>query len=417
MDISENPGENPTTAMSLFGSAQHGGDFPVLKAFQEYIDAEQAKARKRMLGLSIFFVVLLSIVVVTFTLIVIGVINRNQTLSDRLLDVALRQQAAPVQPQPQPVVNVQPAPVAPQPDLKSDLKPVLEKIEQLASAVANQTRQPQPIIQPVMQPMPIIQPTPTVMPAKVDDSAAQAEAARLREELKREKEKMEMERKKLKEAQRQAEVEAHRRRLYPEYYAKKDAEAQAQKQKGNPPLPAVASPSHSSAPKTTTAKIPSQTAESESIGFKPRDYSARATDDDDARIEALAQEVRRRQAAEAKQKKAAADAAEAAQRAAAAEAAAKKSQAEAAEAERKKAAADAEKKKATAAAAEADSRKAAALAAKKQADAIVAEAEREKAEYQRAKAEARMKANAAETLTVKTKDADSVPWIIQRLND
>lgn len=412
MDISENPGENPTTAMSLFGSAQNGGDFPVLKAFQEYIDAEQAKARKRMLGLSIFFVVLLSIVVVTFTLIVVGVINRNQTLSDRLLDVALRQQAASVQPQPQPVVNVQPAPV-PQPDLKSDLKPVLEKIEQLASAVANQVRQPQPIIQPVMQPMPIIQPAPAVTPAKADDTAVQAEAARLREELKREKEKMEIERKKLKEAQRQAEVEAHRRRLYPEYYAKKDAEAQAQKQKGTA-LPVVVSPSQT-ARKTTPVKVPSKASEAENI--KPRDYSARATDDDDARIEALAQEVRRRQAAEAKQKKAAADAAEAAQRAAAANAAAKKSQAEAAEAERKKAAADAEKKKASAAAAEADSRKAAALAAKKQADAIVAEAEREKAEYKRAKAEAQMKANAAETLTVKTKDADSVPWIIQRLND
>ena len=45
-----------------------------------------------MLGLSIFFIVLLTIVVVTFTLVVIGVINRNQSLSDRLLEFALRQQ-------------------------------------------------------------------------------------------------------------------------------------------------------------------------------------------------------------------------------------------------------------------------------------------------------------------------------------
>ena len=95
------------TAVSIFGQAQGMNDFPVLKAFQEYIDAEQTKARRRMLGLSIFFVVLLAIVVVTFTLIVLGVINRNQTLSDRLLELAMQKQ------QPQ-VVNPPPAAV-PQP--------------------------------------------------------------------------------------------------------------------------------------------------------------------------------------------------------------------------------------------------------------------------------------------------------------
>ena len=90
-DISE-PHETSSTAnaVSLFGQSGGVNDFPVLKAFQEYIDAEQAKARKRMLGLSVFFILLLIVVVITFTLVITSVIGRNQQLSDRLLDIALR---------------------------------------------------------------------------------------------------------------------------------------------------------------------------------------------------------------------------------------------------------------------------------------------------------------------------------------
>ena len=75
--------DNP---LSIVPSEGASNEFPVLKAFQEYIDAEQAKARKRMLGLSVFFIVLLFVVVVTFVLILTTVLNRNQSLSDRLLD-------------------------------------------------------------------------------------------------------------------------------------------------------------------------------------------------------------------------------------------------------------------------------------------------------------------------------------------
>ena len=106
-DISE-PHEtsSATNAVSLFGQSGGVNDFPVLKAFQEYIDAEQAKARKRMLGLSVFFILLLIVVVITFTLVITSVIARNQQLSDRLLDIALREKTST-----QPVVNVQsPAP-------------------------------------------------------------------------------------------------------------------------------------------------------------------------------------------------------------------------------------------------------------------------------------------------------------------
>ena len=53
-DVPTADGES-SNAISLFAQTANANDFPVLKAFQEYIDAEQSKARKRMLGLSIFF--------------------------------------------------------------------------------------------------------------------------------------------------------------------------------------------------------------------------------------------------------------------------------------------------------------------------------------------------------------------------
>ena len=206
------------TVLSLIGQNAEN-DFPVLKAFQQYIDAEQAKARKRMLGLSIFFIMLLVAVVVTFTIVIMSVINRNQALSDRLLEIALRErpaQAAPVvvqQPAPQPIV--QHAPVQ---SRDSELKPFLDKMETLISAiVAKQQQQlaPAPVVVTTGTPMQTIQP-----------SAESSEAARMREELKKQKEELEAERARLKEAQeklKQAEIEKHRRRLYPEYYAQEDA--------------------------------------------------------------------------------------------------------------------------------------------------------------------------------------------------
>ena len=203
MESDINPTEDAphaANAVSIFGSAGNTNDFPVLKAFQEYIDAEQAKARKRMLGLSIFFILLLVVVVVTFTLVMTSVINRNQALSDRLLDIALREKT-----QAQPVVNVQPPapqpvvqPVIQQPSQADVLKPVLEKFDKLAEAMVKAQQQ---------QHVPVAAPAPVVVTTAAAPSPATQPSA----------ESTEM---KAKEEKRKAEIEAHRRRLYPEYYAR-----------------------------------------------------------------------------------------------------------------------------------------------------------------------------------------------------
>ena len=237
--MSDQEEATPTTnAVSLFGQSGGVSDFPVLKAFQEYIDAEQTKARKRMFGLSIFFIVLLVVVVVTFTIVMTSVIGRNQALSDRLLDIALREKTSA-----QPVVTVQqpaPAPVVQpviQPSVESAelvrLREELqrekearqaeqtrrdkEKIESLTAALAKAQQQP-----PAPAPVVVTAPAPVVQPA-----AESVELIRLREELRREKEERKAEQEKAKEEKRKAEIEAHRRRLYPEYYAQEDARKNA----------------------------------------------------------------------------------------------------------------------------------------------------------------------------------------------
>lgn len=179
--------DNPLTIVPAEGATN---EFPVLKAFQEYIDAEQAKARKRMLGLSVFFIVLLFVVVVTFVLILTTVLNRNQSLSDRLLDYALREREKTS------VVQHVPAPVAPQPsaDIVKTLVQRLEKEQAEMKSEFEKQRKEAEIL------------------AAEAEKARTAELARIRAELEQERRKASM------EAEKKAEIERHRRRLYPDYY-------------------------------------------------------------------------------------------------------------------------------------------------------------------------------------------------------
>ena len=262
-DISE-PHETSSAAnaVSLFGQSGGVNDFPVLKAFQEYIDAEQAKARKRMLGLSVFFILLLIVVVITFTLVITSVIARNQQLSDRLLDIALRDKTSA-----QPVVNVQsPAPTVESAELvrlREELRREKEEIkaEQAKRDEVRFNKLLDAISKPQQQP--VAAPTPVVVttsPSSVLQPAAAetAELARQREELRREKEERQAEQAKAKEEKRKAEIEAHRRRLYPEYYAQEDARKAAAEAAAEPVRP-VEPPRRAAPPLPKPSPAPSAT--------------------------------------------------------------------------------------------------------------------------------------------------------------
>ena len=254
-------------SLSILPSEGTTNEFPVLKAFQEYIDAEQAKARKRMLGLSVFFIVLLIVVVVTFVLVLTTVVNRNQALSDRLLDYALKERerapAVQVVPPPQPQVPAAP----PQPSVQELLKPLLERLErQQAEMKATYEKQ------------------------RAAEAKAEALEAARNEELRKARQELEKERERAKrENERQAEIERHLRRLYPDYYNRqaipepppsvapakpKPAPAQAR------PSPPANPPPKPSATSSGTVKAAPPAKKSALSTLKPVTYFN--TDDDDA---------------------------------------------------------------------------------------------------------------------------------------
>ena len=91
-------------------SGSNAESFPVLKAFQEYIDAERAQARKRVMMLAISFSAVLCAVVLVFLGMGIYMLKDMSALQTKLVDAALSQRNMPA-----PVITVTAPPVAPQP--------------------------------------------------------------------------------------------------------------------------------------------------------------------------------------------------------------------------------------------------------------------------------------------------------------
>ena len=204
-----NPAEMPdvdpqmTNAMSVYGQDGALDDFPVLKAFQQYVDAEQAKAQKRMTALCIFFITLMVGIVAVFVLLLMNISARNQSLNDRMIELAMNREH--VAPASSPVV-VQPpqdsaailALTAKMDAMQKKLAEDQAKAEQAAKEAAEKA-----------QKAAIEAATPK------GPTAEELEIKRLKALLAAEKEKSSLE----KERQRQAELEAYRRKHYPEYYA------------------------------------------------------------------------------------------------------------------------------------------------------------------------------------------------------
>lgn len=201
-------------------------DFPVLKAFQQYIDAEQEKARKRMVSICICFGVLIGIVIAVFLTMLYTMSERNQSLNDRLVEYAIsdrdrdREAAAVPQSNPQ---------------TEAALKAMTETLAALQKQLLEEKKKN---VAPVI-------------PVKSAEQIAFEERQREEtEKLIRAKALLEAEKKHLaeeKERLRQEEIERHRRRLYPEYY---------QNQKGAAAtVPATPSPAEKKHPQLTDADI------------------------------------------------------------------------------------------------------------------------------------------------------------------
>ena len=191
------PAIPPRNAVSVYAQDAMD-DFPVLKAFQQYIDAEQAKARKRLLSLGIFFGILTGAIIAVFVAMLVNMTTRNQQLNDRLVEYAMkdrdRQATAAQPPQDNSAILALTAKLD---DMQKKLEERLVKAEKEAEAAAERARQA------------------AAEAVEREKAAAQirAEQARL-EQLRLEKERAAAE----KERKRQEELEEYRRKHYPELY-------------------------------------------------------------------------------------------------------------------------------------------------------------------------------------------------------
>ena len=188
--------EIPRNAVSIYGNNDAMDDFPVLKAFQQYIDSEHAKARKRLISLGIFFGAFTGVIIAIFVILLMNVSARNQALNDRLIEFAMKdrdrgQAAVVVQP---PIQQDNSALMAVTAKLESLQKQLLEsrseKVEVKAQKVQETPKGPSP---------------------------AELEVLKLKALLSAEKEKLAEEKKRQKEL----ELEAYRRKYYPELYEEK----------------------------------------------------------------------------------------------------------------------------------------------------------------------------------------------------
>ena len=200
----------PTNAMRVYGDAGNE-EFPVLKAFQQYIDAEQNKARKRMIALSIFFAFLMTVVIVVFLVILNHASARNQALNDRLINYMMkkdadRQAAVVVQPQADhsAVLNL----ASKIDEMQRKMDDANKKAE--AEALARQEAEKKEAARMESEKASRL----ALEKAKLNE---EIEIARLKAELAAEREKASRAR----ETKREAELEAYRRKYYPELYETK----------------------------------------------------------------------------------------------------------------------------------------------------------------------------------------------------
>ena len=197
--------EIPEHAVSVYGQSDGAyEDFPVLKAFQQYIDSEQAKARKRMLLLCAFFGGLMFVVISVFVVLLISASSRNQMLNDRLVEYVMKDRDS------RPGVYVadrssqeSSAVLALTAKLEELQKKLDENKVSTAKIVSDATARAERAEAEAAKPK---GPTPEEL-----------EIARLKALLATEREKMAVER----EKRRQAELEEYRRKHYPELYEKK----------------------------------------------------------------------------------------------------------------------------------------------------------------------------------------------------
>lgn len=148
MNRNTEPGsdESPENIFAL--SLPKGEDsFPVLKAFQQFLDAERERARRRQMVLTLSFMSVIVVLVVLFSVISAilfsGLTRRNDAKQDKLFEILLMERKVPA-----PVPAVIPAP----PRRDAVVDEVMELVKQLRAetealkAAAQRAAEPPPVV-------------------------------------------------------------------------------------------------------------------------------------------------------------------------------------------------------------------------------------------------------------------------------
>lgn len=135
----ETPYEAPESGsglVAMYNAASHANaeSFPVLKAFQDYIEAERTQARKRVMQLSVFFAVLMGVVVTGFLTAGIFMLRNMSDVQTKLLDVALAAKESHA-PYPQPVVLSAPAAPAPSSLFEASVREISQATTELRASL------------------------------------------------------------------------------------------------------------------------------------------------------------------------------------------------------------------------------------------------------------------------------------------
>lgn len=175
--------ENKDIFELMIASHDNEEQFPVLRAFQSYLDAEREKARKRQSQITICFLVCTILLVVCFCVVGFAFFSKfiekdNQLTQLLLLEraglVAVPQQQVAVQPIQKPVAEDNK--VNELSDLIAELKKEREALAELKADIVKKQKESEatPVAQPIVQPtttqsaptttQPVLQPT-TTQPA------------------------------------------------------------------------------------------------------------------------------------------------------------------------------------------------------------------------------------------------------------
>lgn len=202
----------PRNAVSIYGQGDAMDDFPVLKAFQQYVDAEHAKAQKRMITLCIFFVVLMVAVIGVFMMLLMNISQRNSALNDQLFQFMLKDRDR---------QNV----IVQSPGQQSDSTALLtlqkqlfdQQMKMMEEAMKSRSAQ---VAAPAVPEIPVSQSERAEFTSqkRAHEKQFKTESDKLKkaqEQLKAERERLAKEKDRL----HQKEIELQRRKLYPDYYS------------------------------------------------------------------------------------------------------------------------------------------------------------------------------------------------------